>query len=272
MKYLIWNHLAGASLLVQVLSLIQLAFTVWMLVDAYKRRVEHFWYWAIFIFQPVGAWVYFFAVKFHTFRLTKTQGYSSEERSLSLEVLRSRVNRAPTVANRFALAERLMEKGAYAEAIPLLEAVLAIEPNYCAVLHALAECLLATSAAEKAVAPLEKLLNRDPRWEHYRAWRTLAEVHVARGQPADALAACHELDKRMPTLENKCLLAQHLIDNGRPSEAMNILSVGLEDHRYSPWNARWRNRHWSKLAHRLLEEAVKREKINADLKAKENQS
>jgi hypothetical protein len=268
MMYPIWNQLADASLLVQVLSLLQLAFTIWMLVDAYKRRVEYFWYWVIFIFQPVGAWVYFFAVKFHTFRLTKTQGYSSEERSLSLEVLRSRVNRAPTVANRFALADRLMEKGAYAEAIPLLEAVLAIEPNYCAVLHALAECLLATSAAEKAVAPLEKLLNRDPRWEHYRAWRTLAEVHVARGQPADALAACHELDKRMPTLENKCLLARHLLENGKPSEAANILNAGLEDHGYAPWKARWRNWHWARAARRLLEEAKKREQTKEDMKAK----
>jgi hypothetical protein len=272
MMYPIWNLLSDAPLLAQVLSLLQLAFTIWMMVDAYKRRVEPYWYCLIIIFQPIGAWAYFFVVKFHTLRLPRMQRGFSEERNLSLDELKSRVNRAPTVANRFALAEKLMDKGSYAEAIPLLEAVLAIESNYCAVLHALAACRLATNAAEQAVAPLEKLLNRDPRWEHYRAWRTLIDVHMARGKSAEALAACHELDKRMPTLENKCLLAQHLIDNGRPSEAMNILNVGLEDHRYSPWNARWRNRHWSKMAHRLLEEAVKREKINADLKAKENQS
>ena len=153
-----------------------------------------------------------------------------------------------------------MERGSFAEAIPLLEAVLAIEPNYCAVLHAQAECLLATNAAEKAIVPLEKLLIRDPRWEHYRAWRTLIDVHVARGKSADALAAAHELDKRMPTLENKCLLAQHLLENGNPSEAVNTLNAGLEDYRYSHWNARWRNWHWARVARRLIEEAKKREK------------
>jgi hypothetical protein len=273
MMYPIWNLLEGAPLLAQVLSLFQLAFTIWMMVDAYRRRVESFWYWVICIFQPIGAWAYFFVFKFRAYRLPGgMQRYSSEERSLSLEELRSHVNRAPTVANRFALAERLMEKGAYTEAIPLLDAVLAIESNYCAVLHALAACRLATNAAEQAVAPLEKLLNRDPRWEHYRAWRTLIEVHVACGKSTDALAACHELVKRMPTLENKCLLAQHLLENGKPTEAINILSAGLEDYRYSPWNSRWRNWHWARVARRLLEEAGKREKMKEHMPAKEGQS
>jgi hypothetical protein len=266
--YPIWHQFADAPILAQILSLLQLAFTVWMLVDAYKRRVEFFWYWAIFIFQPIGAWVYFFAVKYRTLRLPKTGRAFSAERRQSIDELRSRVRRAPTVANRFALAESLMEKGNYAEAIPLLEAVLAIEPNYCAVLHALASCLLATNAAEKAVAPLEKLLNRDPRWEHYRAWHTLIEVHVARGQHADALTACHELVNRMPSLENKCLLAKHLLDNGRPSEAANFLVTGLEDYRFSPWNARWRNWHWARVARRLLAEAEKTEKKKKDIEAR----
>ena len=74
MIYPIWNQFADSSLLVQVLSLLQLAFTIWMMVDAYKRRVESFWYWIIFIMQPVGAWVYFFAVKFRTFRFSKCNG------------------------------------------------------------------------------------------------------------------------------------------------------------------------------------------------------
>lgn len=263
--FYIWHQLRDASLPVQILGALQLAFTVWMLVDASKRRVEHFWYWIIFIFQPIGPWVYFIAIKFPTLRTPRLKRAYSEERSLSLDELRSRVNRAPTVANRFALAEVLMEKGSYTEALPLLDAVLAIEPNYCAVLHARAVCLIATNAAEQAVAPLEKLLARDPRWENYRAWRTLVDVHAARGQTADALAACHELDKRMPTLEHKCLLARRLLDNGQASDAVNVLSAGLEDYRFSPWKMRWKNRRWAKLANRYLLEAGQREHSKAGL-------
>src|SRR5260370_20238661 len=114
----------GAPLVMQALSLLQLGFTVWMMVDAYKRSVEPFWYWVILLFQPIGAWVYFFAVKFRTLRLPSMRPAISRESKLSLAELRYRVDRTPTLANRFALAERLMEKGAHPEAIPRLEAVL----------------------------------------------------------------------------------------------------------------------------------------------------
>jgi len=242
----------------QVISLLQLAFTIWMLVDAYHRQVEQFWYWVIFLFQPFGAWVYFFAVKFRTLRLPgKSTNIYSWGSKLPLDTLRHRVARAPTVANRLALAERLMEKGAHAEAIPYLEAVLAIEPDYCAVQHALAECRLATGAPEQAVAPLSKLIARDHRWANYRAWRTLIDVHLARGQPADALSACREFVKHQPTLENKCLLAEHLLENGIPSEAAPLLDQALEDHDYAPWRSRWRNWRWAREARRLLAEAEK---------------
>jgi hypothetical protein len=255
--HLFWQLFAGAPLLGQILGLLQLAFTVWMLVDAYQRGVELFWYWIIFLFQPIGAWVYFFAVKFRSLRLPRVPSAVSGERKMSLDELRHRVERAPTVANRLALAERLMDKGAHAEAIPHLEAILAVEPDYGAALHGLARCRLATGAAEQAVAPLERLLRRDRRWANYRAWSTLIEVHLARGQPAEALTACRELEKYQPTLENKCLLAEHLLDNDRPAEAVQLLDQALVDYRYAPWGARWRNWRWAREARRLLAEAEK---------------
>lgn len=255
---ILWLLLGDSPLVVQVLSLLQLGFTIWMMVDAYHRGVEQYWYWIILFFQPLGAWVYFFAIKVPTFRLPRRRpGLYAWESKLSLDALRRSVERAPTVANRLALAERLMEKGGHAEAIPHLESVLTIEPDYCAVLHALAECRLATGVPEQAVAPLKKLIARDYRWANYRAWRTLIEVHLARNQPADALTACREFEKHQPTLENKCLLAEHLLDNKLSNEATHLLEQALEDHQYAPWNTRWRNWRWAREARRLLAEADK---------------
>jgi hypothetical protein len=196
----------------------------------------------------------------------------SWERQLSLDELRYSFERAPTVANRFALAERLMENGAHADAIPLLEAALAIEPDYGALLHALAECRLATNDAELARAPLEKLLQRDPRWMNYRAWRTLIKVHLARGQPADALAACRELAKRLPILENKCLLAVHLLNNGGHSEAVRILGESLKEYQFAPWSVRWRNGRWAREARRLLAEAETGQRMKEETAAKQGKA
>src|SRR2546425_5513101 len=189
--YFFWNLFSDAPLVLQVLTVLQLAFTIWMMVDAYHRHVDPFWYWIILLFQPIGAWVYFFAVKYRTLRLPGMHG-SHRERKLSLEELRYQVERAPTVANRLALAQRLIDKAAHADAIPHLEAVLAVEPEYCSALHALAVCRIATGNTEHAVLLLDRLIHRDDRWENYCAWRSLIDVHLTRGQPADALNACRE--------------------------------------------------------------------------------
>ena len=252
--HLFREFFTDASPLAQAAGVLQLAFTVWMAVDAYHRRVEVFWYWIIIFFQPIGSWIYFFAVKFRTMRLLQSRVHSVSEPRLSLEELRYRVERSPSVANRFALAQCLMEKGNSAEAIPLLEAVLAVEPDYCGALHALARCRLTTGEAKQAQPLLETLLRRDYRWSNYRAWRTLIEVHTACNQPLDALAACRELDRHTPSLVTKCLLAQHLIECGHDGEANGLLERALEDYRYTSWRQRFQNRRAAQEAQRLLAE------------------
>lgn len=250
-----WNIFGDADPTTKVLGVLQLALTIWMLVDAYQRGAESFWYWVILIFQPIGAWVYFFAVKFRTLRFPGRRPAVAWERKLSLDELRYRVERTPTVANRLALAERLIARGDYAEALPHLESILAIESDYPSALHALAECHLAMGHPDKAVPPLEKLMKRDSQWSNYRAWHTLIAVHQARRQPAEALTACRELERRVPTLENKCLLAEHLIDNGMSAETLQLLDQALQDHYFAPWSARWRNLRWARMARRLMTEA-----------------
>lgn len=260
--HLFWQVFGDAPPGTRVLGALQLALTIWMLVDAYQRRVEFFWYWIILLFQPIGAWVYFFAVKFRTLRWPGRRPAVTWERKLSLDELRYRVERTPTVANRLALAERLIARGEHAEAVPHLESILAIESDYLSALHALAECRVAMGHPEQALAPLEKLMKRDPQWANYRAWGTLIAVRLARHEPAEALKACRELERRVPSLENKCLLAEHLLDNGLPAEVLQLLDQALQDHHYAAWSIRWRNWSWARQARKLIAEAEKQTPSN----------
>ena len=236
----------------------QSLFTIVMLVHAYRSRAEIFWYFLIFLLQPFGAWAYFFVVFIRTFRVGGSSMGAFWQRKLSLKELRYHAERMPTVNNRLAYAQGLMAKGRYAEAIPLLEGVLATDQIHCQAMHDLALCHLAYQAPEQAVAMLQRLMQRDYRWAYYRSWRTLIDAQVACKKPEEALIASRELAKMVPTLENKCLLAEHLLDNHLKSEAIEILDQALEDHAYTPMGKRLKNWTWARYAQRLLNEAERK--------------
>jgi len=233
-----------------------LAFTVAMLVHAFRSGAEPFWYLLIFFLQPIGAWAYFFLVFLRSFNVGS--GAASTplwQRKLTLAELKYRADRTPTVNNRLALAEALMEKGKHSDAIPLLEAVLTADQIHCQAMHDLAVCRLVCQQPQEAVAILDRLMKRDSRWSYYRAWRTLVDAHRACGQSALALQACRDLERMVPNLENKCLLGEHLIENQLKSEAIQVLDLALEEYSFAPFGKRLKNWKWARLARRLLKEA-----------------
>jgi hypothetical protein len=234
----------------------QLAFTIAMLMHVYRSGAEQYWFFIILFLQPIGAWAYLFVILLPGLRFSS--GGSSEpwfQRRLSLAELRYRAERTPTVNNRIAYAEGLMANGEHSEAIALLEAVIATDQIHCQAMHDLALCHLACKEPAKAIAMIKRLHERDYRWSNYRAWRTLIEAHVANNDAPGALKACRELEKMVPTLENKCLLAEHMLDNKLNTEAIQMLDQALEDHSFLPWNKRFKNWHWARYAKKLLNEA-----------------
>lgn len=228
----------------------QAAFTVWMLVDAYRRPAESFWLWVIFLFQPVGPWVYFFAVKIGDFG--GLRGLFTWQRRPSLEELRYRAEQTPTVVSRLELAERLRERGEHAEAIPLLEAAKARDPEHCQVLFSLASCYAEQGRPDAALPLLEQIRKLDRAWSNWTAWQLMIAVQAQNGDSATALVTCRELVRLAPTLQHRCLLAERLVLEGKSDEAHDLLDQALEEHRFAPAVIRRRNRHWAGEAKRLL--------------------
>jgi hypothetical protein len=231
---------------------LQMAMTIGMIVHVYRSGAESYWYWIILLFQPIGAWVYFFAVFIRNLRFG---GGISWQRKLSLDELQYRADRSPTVHNRTELAERLIELDRHREAIPHLEAVIAMDDIYLQPVHDLALCRLACGQPMEAVALLQRLLERDSRWSNYRAWRTLIDAQLACNKPQEALTSCRELARMSPTLENRCLLGEHLIMCNLKPEAAQVLDQALEDHSYMPFGKRLKNWRWARQAQRLLKES-----------------
>jgi hypothetical protein len=231
------------------LSLLQAAFTIWMLVDGYRRGADSFWFWIVLIFQPIGPWVYFFAVKWQDFRAP--QSWTFWRSGPSLAELRYRADHIPTLTNHLALAQRLIEKQQYAEAAPHLQAAMKTEPEHGQVLYSLALCYTRQGQPDLAVPLLERLLERDARWSNYQGWHLLIEARQSKGDQAGALHDCRELVRLAPTLQHQCVLAEHLFTQGQDQEAHGVLDDALRDHSFAPSPIRWRNRRWARQARRL---------------------
>jgi hypothetical protein len=250
-----FQQLVGGHPFYAFLVLLQGAFTIWMLLDCRRSQQDYAWFWVILWFQPLGAWAYFLMVKRADLPLHRVPGAGKLAGWLqgrpSLDELRYKVEQVPTLANRLALAERLMEQRDYAGAIPFLEGALKTEPDHAQARYSLALCHARLGQPGQATPHLERLLARDPRWGNYAAWRLLIEARVESGDGASALAACRELVRLEPTLQNHCLLAEHLLAQGQTDEARRLLDGALRDHDYAPGPIRRRNRHWASQARQI---------------------
>jgi hypothetical protein len=232
-----------------LLSLAQLAFTIWMLVDAYRRPAETFWLWIILLAPFVGPLAYFLVVKAGDFRgLT---AWSFFQRRTPLDELRYRAEHMPTLTNHLALAERLIERGEHAEAVPHLEAARQREPEHGQVLYLLAVCHRELGHPEQALPLLETVLRRDRQFSDYAAWHLLIELRAQCGDRTGALESCRELERRSPTLRHRCLLAENLMAEGQADEAWDLLEKALQEHHYMPGHIRRRNHRWARKARSL---------------------
>jgi hypothetical protein len=236
------------------LYLLQAAMTVWMLIDANRRGAEYYWYWIILVGQPFGAWVYFFLYKLKDFQEGHNPLAALFHRPPSLQELRHRVEQSPTVAHRLDLGERLVELGEYDEAMPHLEAMLAREPEHCRSLFLLARSHCSLGHPEEAVPLLHKLIARQPTWNDYAAWHMLIEVCQETGDLPGALMRCRDLARLAPSLQHKCLLAEHLLQRGEKSEARRIMEQSLDDYRYTTGPTRRRDGRWVGKAKQLLKQ------------------
>ncbi len=242
MEYL-WDH--------PFLWYAQAGFTVWMLIDAYRRQTEYYWLWVILFFQPIGAWAYFLLVKRHDFGSIGGVSLLGPRRP-SLDELRYRAEQTPTLTTRLELAEALIERGRHVEAMPYLEAALKVESDHCQVLYFLALCWTEQGEPAKALPLLDRIMARDRAWSDYRGWRLLIASRVQTGDGVGALALSRDLARVAPTLQHRCLLAERLMADNLNDEARAMLEESLESHRYAPGHVRRRNRKWASHAKQLL--------------------
>jgi hypothetical protein len=246
------NSIYELFYLYPILSLLQTAFMIWMLVDAYRRRAEWFWFFYILFLPFAGAWLYFFGVKLPSGDFSNFSAGGLVRRSPPLDHLRYLAEQTPTLTNRLNLAQRLIDLHNYEEAVPHLQAVLKSEPEHATARYSLASCYYELKRGSEAIPLLKTMLARDNSWGNYAGWRLLIAAQAEAGDEAGALESSRELARLSPTLQNSCLLAGRLLDHNQKIEAQVLLKRALHDHEYAPGHIRRRNGRWVAEARRLF--------------------
>src|SRR6266446_3391491 len=145
------------------LAVIQALFTLWMLVDLFRTGGDQKWYWIILIVPMLAPVAYFIIELLPRWRGSGMDIGSWFHRPAALEELRFRAEQSPTLATHLALAQRLIQLEAFADAVPHLEAAAKREPDHGQVLYSMALCRLRLGQPDDAYPLLSRLIQRDPR-------------------------------------------------------------------------------------------------------------
>jgi hypothetical protein len=234
-----------------ILYLLQAAFTIWMLVDAVKRRPILYWY--VIIFLPFGPFVYFFAFKIHDYELAWLRGlFRPSPPPLSLGELRELVRQSPSVANKMRLAGALHDAGDYAEAAGIFEEVLASRADELDALYGLGRCKMELGEPEAAVQLLEKLVEKNRAYRDYAGCLELAEALHTAGRDGEAIDLLEGVLRSSPRPQHAVALAKHLVEASRIERAQEVLRAAIADHQGSPPAIQRRDRDAAREAAALL--------------------
>ena len=221
-------------MLFRLLLGLQSLFTIWMFVDAMRRRADRYWFAVMFL--PFGSVAYFFMVKMHDpqFRGLRELFANFGKPKATLEFLSHQAAESPSLANKLALAQGLFDARMYEEAGRGFEQVLMADDENKDALYGLALCRLEHKDYAGAIAPLEALIEIRPSYREFAAYPRLAYVLQRSEQSDAALALLAELVRKSPRVTHRLIYARYLRDAQKLDDARLQLELALREHEHAP--------------------------------------
>jgi hypothetical protein len=246
---------------VAILVYLLLAFNIWMIVDAIRRRVEPFWY--IILLFPAGAVIYFFLVKVkitEVFNIAPRkeaarQEVEEKEEELdisALEKLRKETEASPSFANRLKLAKVLFANRQFEEAATYFALARKTHPKEKEPIYGLGLCQLEMNQSKAAIETLSELVDQNLEYDDYKAAQLLAQTLWYDGQRRDAFSLLEEIQERSPEIRHRITIAHYLIKDGLKERAIEVLEEALLRFNRASDYIRKREDRWASEARGLL--------------------
>jgi hypothetical protein len=217
-----------------------------------RRRPDTYWIWIILIGGGLGALVYIVAEVLPDMNLVVSsfEGFSRRRRIGHLERI---VIDNPAVGNLEELADLLLEEGKFARARELYDKVIAtsrtdsLDPFY---RRGIAEIEL--EDFKGALADLDRVVAKDPKYDFHRALGLLAHAHSRAGDPEQADALFKRATDISTMSETYYNYASFLSEHQRPAEAREWAQRILAKKPTMPRYLQRRERPWFRKANALL--------------------
>lgn len=235
--------------MVQVLFILQTAFSILMLIHCIRTGREYYWW--VIVMIPFGELVYFFAVFIDTpeFKRFKQKVFS---RPAGLKELEYNAKTSPSVHNKMLLAQGLYDHRRYEEAAGLFSGVLEIDPENKDALYGLGLAQINSGRVEKAIPSLEKLVELDMAHSDFSPCADLATAYWECGRQESAVELLQRLARKSERISHKTELARYLTQLRRNADAREVLTEALDDYENSPAYLKRSDRRWAKEARAIL--------------------
>jgi hypothetical protein len=219
-----------------------------------RRRPETYWLWIILVGGGLGALVYIVAEVAPDAGLLRGS-FEAMGRRRRIRDLEAAILDNPAVGNLEELADQYLDEERFARARELYDKVIAsgradsVHPSY---RRALAELGLDDFTA--ALADLELVVAKDPKYDFHRAIGLLAHAHGRAGDPGKASALFKDATAISTLSETYYNYATFLVGRQQTAEAREWLERILAKKPTMPRYLRRRERPWFRKATSLLKQ------------------
>jgi hypothetical protein len=218
-----------------------------------RRRPDTYWLYIILIGGGLGAIAYIFVEVLPDFGLLR-QSFKVFPRRRRIRELEATVLDNPAAGNYEELADLYLEEGKYQRARDCYNKAISSrtdspDPFY---RRGLTEIELRDFPA--AVSDLERVVNKDPKYDFYRAAGLLAHAYSKTGQPEKADALFRQTVKISTLSETYLNYASFLAEQGRTAEAREWTQRILAKKPTLPGYLKRRERPWFRKASSLLKQ------------------
>jgi hypothetical protein len=248
----LFNLLGNWSLLfANPVSLLLLAFQIWMFIDAVLRRE---WIWAVFIFIGFGlsAILYFFLVyreQAGGFTGFELPGAASRER---VKELQAKIHHLDNAYHHFQLGDVYFQKGKFAEAEKCYRAALVRDAQDIDTRAHLGQCLARLNRPAEARPLLEGVMHEKPDHDYGHTMMALAETLTALGEKDNALLYWQHVVQNHSYPRAKVQLAELYAGKNQLDAARAELKDVLSDDPHAPAYQRRRDHIWIQRAKTLI--------------------